>query len=74
MIMSIRETIKPLVIPTMLTLYTIMMLSLTPILAKILITIMGPSIIAWVLTSVFVGGWLYSLYRLTLRLRNTYIS
>jgi len=66
--------VKPLAVPAALTLYTILMLSITPILAKILVTALRPGIIAWVVMAVFVGWWLYSLYKLTIKLRNRFIS
>ena len=72
--MGIKDAIKPLAVPAALTLYTILMLSITPILAKILVTVLWPGILAWAVMAVFVGGWLYSLYKLTIRLRNRFIS
>lgn len=72
--MGVKDVVKPLAVPAALTLYTILMLSITPILAKILVTALRPGIIAWVVMAVFVGWWLYSLYKLTIKLRNRFIS
>lgn len=72
--MDVKDAVKPLAIPAILSLYTILMLSITPVLAKILISVIGPGILAWVVIGVFVGGWLYSLYKLTVKLRNKFIS
>lgn len=72
--MGVREIVKPLAVPAALTLYTLMMLSITPILAKILVTTARPGILAWGVMAVFVSGWLYSLYKLTIKLRNRFIS
>ncbi len=72
--MSVKDAVKPLIVPATLTLYTIMMLSITPILARYLITILRSGIFAWVVMAMFVGGWLYSLYKLTIKLRNKFIS
>ena len=72
--MGVKDMVKPLVVPAALTLYTILMLSITPILAKILVTVLRPGILAWVAMAVFVAGWLYSLYKLTIKLRNKFIS
>lgn len=72
--MGVKDVVKPLAVPAALTLYTILMLSITPILAKILVTALRPGILVWVVMAVFVGGWLYSLYKLTIKLRNRFIS
>ena len=72
--MSAREAIRPLAVPVILTLYTILMLSLTPVVARVLITYLRLGIIAWVVMTVFVGVWLYSLYKLTVMLRNRFIG
>ncbi len=72
--MGIKDAIKPLAVPAALTLYTILMLSITPILAKIFVTVLRPGILAWAVMAVFISGWLYSLYKLTIKLRNRFIS
>ncbi len=72
--MSVKDAVKPLIVPAALTLYTIMMLAITPLLARFLITILRSGILAWVVMAIFVSGWLYSLYKLAIKLRNRFIS